>query len=455
MPFEIEATSLAGRKPAYLSIADALGQAIDARQVAPGEALPTHRALAHRLGIAIATVSKAYAEAARRGLIEGYVGRGSFVAAQVDQSFTPRDGLADLSIHRAPPAEGDPHLAAAMARFADAASLGRLLDMQPNTGSDRHRESGAALVRRSGLPAGPQDIVVCNGGQHAMLAALASQAENPGVVLTEQLTDPSLKAVATLLGRRLFGVPIDDGGIQPDALADLCARHPVAMIIVTPNLHNPTNAVLSAARRKAVAGIARRHGALIFESDLYGVTMAAPPRPIASYAPERTLFVTSLGKLVGAGIKAGYIWAPGRIAEVAAGLRLSTWMASPFGLELAHRTLADPAGFDAMAARRRADAAERAGLAQRLLQPLRVQTHPDSWHAWLTLPEHWSAAAFVAALGRRGISLAPPSTFAVGREPGHAVRLCLGGLPVTELERVLQRVAAIARGPDASSIAFA
>src|SRR5258705_255864 len=55
------------------SLADTLEQAIRSGRLAPGAQLPTHRDLSKRLGVAVSTVSRAYAEAARRGLIGGDV----------------------------------------------------------------------------------------------------------------------------------------------------------------------------------------------------------------------------------------------------------------------------------------------------------------------------------------------------------------------------------------------
>src|SRR5436190_15551544 len=69
------------RGPVYLAIADALAQDLEAAHVRPGERLPTHRELARVLGVNVVTITRAYAEAARRGLVEGHVGRGTFVRA--------------------------------------------------------------------------------------------------------------------------------------------------------------------------------------------------------------------------------------------------------------------------------------------------------------------------------------------------------------------------------------
>ena len=58
-------------------------------ELKPGERLPTHRDLAYRLGVTVGTVTRAYAEAQRRGLIEGHVGRGSFLAGLTGRESAP------------------------------------------------------------------------------------------------------------------------------------------------------------------------------------------------------------------------------------------------------------------------------------------------------------------------------------------------------------------------------
>ena len=75
---------LTGRSgPRYLAIAAALGEDVASGALPPGTRLPTHRELADRLGVTVGTVSRAYAEAARRGLVTGEVGRGTFVSGGV------------------------------------------------------------------------------------------------------------------------------------------------------------------------------------------------------------------------------------------------------------------------------------------------------------------------------------------------------------------------------------
>jgi len=76
--------------PRYRAIADQLARDIASGSLAAGARLPTHRALATQIGVTVGTVSRAYAEAERLGLISGEVGRGTFVREQ-PLSETPFD----------------------------------------------------------------------------------------------------------------------------------------------------------------------------------------------------------------------------------------------------------------------------------------------------------------------------------------------------------------------------
>ncbi len=77
------------RGPRYRAIADALAADITTGKLPTGSRLPTHRDLAYKLHVTVGTVSRAYAEAERRGLIGGEIGRGTFVRARVDSAPTP------------------------------------------------------------------------------------------------------------------------------------------------------------------------------------------------------------------------------------------------------------------------------------------------------------------------------------------------------------------------------
>src|SRR6187200_1489165 len=90
--------NLEGRKgPVYRAIADAIDAGVEQGTLRAGARLPPHRDLADHLGVTVTTITRAYTEAARRGLTSGHVGRGTFIrGTEVDDR---EDGPIDLSLN--------------------------------------------------------------------------------------------------------------------------------------------------------------------------------------------------------------------------------------------------------------------------------------------------------------------------------------------------------------------
>jgi DNA-binding GntR family transcriptional regulator len=65
--------------PRYLAIVSAIGEAVERGHLKAGDKMPTHRDLADTLGVTTGTITRAYSEAAKRGLLVGETGRGTFV----------------------------------------------------------------------------------------------------------------------------------------------------------------------------------------------------------------------------------------------------------------------------------------------------------------------------------------------------------------------------------------
>ncbi|MCA1557271.1 MAG: winged helix-turn-helix domain-containing protein, partial [Acidobacteria bacterium] len=97
----------------YLAIADRIAEDIEHGELRPGEQMPTHRELAVRLGVTVGTITRAYSEAQRRGLLIGETGRGTYVRDDLfADAFPPPittedDSVIDLSLNLPPVSAGD------------------------------------------------------------------------------------------------------------------------------------------------------------------------------------------------------------------------------------------------------------------------------------------------------------------------------------------------------------
>src|SRR5581483_783951 len=81
--------SIPRTRPVYQHIVRALEQAVTTGHLTPGIRLPAERRLAAALGVSRATVVRVYQELETRGLVRGYVGRGTFVSGAPDTSGAP------------------------------------------------------------------------------------------------------------------------------------------------------------------------------------------------------------------------------------------------------------------------------------------------------------------------------------------------------------------------------
>ncbi|AWB06479.1 GntR family transcriptional regulator (plasmid) [Azospirillum humicireducens] len=437
-------------KPVYLAIADAIADDVRGGRLAAGYRMPPQRALADRLGLDLTTVSRAYGEARRRGLLDARVGQGTFISAGAGNTppaplpATARratmapSAIIDMTMNQ-PPLPDAPELldrvcqglAQAMHRI-DPQSLLRYPDAATAAGGlEEDRIAGAHwLSRRLGFRDAAPDpgrIVVCPGTQSALLALLCMLARPGDTVCTEALTYPGFRTIAGQLGLRVVGVAMDGDGIDPDALRAAVATHAPKALYCTPTLHNPTTATLPVERRAAIAAIAREHGIPIVEDDIYGVLPQDAPPPIATLAPDLTFHVTGLAKCVAPGLRIAYVAAPDarQAMRLAAAQRATMLGTPPIPAAVATRWIGDGTA-DALLAAIRAEATIRQRMARDLLPSSAMTAHPQGFHLWLALPPVWTRGEFAAHLRGRGIAAAVSDIFLTAGPAPEALRICLG-----------------------------
>jgi DNA-binding transcriptional MocR family regulator len=432
-------------RPIYRAIVDAMAADIDAGRLAPGQQLPTHRALAAALDVDFTTITRAYAEAQRRGLIEAVVGRGTFVRAPgSERAAAP---VVDFSMNLPPqPADAEirRHLVEGLAEIVGRRDFSALLAYGESSGTEADRTAGVAWLKPLLPDLPPERLLVCSGAQNGLLALLTTYVRPGELVLTEALTFPGFRALAGHFGVRLQGVAMDGEGLLPDALDEACAREKAKALYTVPTIHNPTTATLSPARRQAIAAVARRHGLLVFEDDTYGLLPPEPLPPIAAFMPEAAFYVSSLAKCLTPGLRIAYLVAPAtsHALRLAATFRATTTMVAPPMTALASHWIKTGVAQRILAAVR-GESAARQRIAAAILPAAATAAHPYGHHVWLRLPPAWRPAAFASYARRQGLAAVPGDAFA--EEPIAAtqgVRLALGAADDRDSLRRTLRVAA-------------
>ncbi len=441
--------------PRYLAIAEALASDIAEGRLKPGDRLPTHRDLAWHLGVTVGTVSRAYAEAERRGLTSGEVGRGTFVnstsgSEQLTRLNAGPPGAIQMRSAFPIPCPEESLIGEVMGRVAASPKAMELLAYQPQAGRPEHRQSGADWITQNGFEVTSDRVILTAGAHHGVMVVLAAVTRPGDHIVADSLTYPGIRSLARLMGLRLDGLARDRYGPLPQAFEDACRAHDVKAIYLCPTLHNPTSISMPQERRKALAEIAERHDVAIVEDDVFGFLARELKTPISAYAPERSFYICGVAKTLAPGLRIGYVVAPsdmeGRISHA---IQNTSWMGCPLTAEIAAELIHSGAAAQIKAGRIRA-AAERRRMALEVLGDWDCDCEEQANYLWLHLPDPWRSNEFTAEAERRGVLITASDPFMVGRrESIHAVRICLGPpRDQDELFKALMTLAALLReGP--------
>ncbi|TMV68761.1 PLP-dependent aminotransferase family protein, partial [Thioclava sp. BHET1] len=241
----------ASGKPRYIEIADQLDEDIRSGALQPGDRLPPQRRLAEVLGVDFTTVSRGYAEAQNRGLVESHVGRGTFVRgpaanAGAEPADPRRTAQVDLSMNL-PPEPQDPELLARMQAglAAVAGNMVPLLRYQSSTGTEVDKEAASSWLSLRGMVPSLERVAITPGAHATILAILTLLASPGDVILAEDVTYPGIRAITARLGLRLIGLQSDAEGILPGALEEAIAAHRPKALYLNPTLNNPTTRTMT------------------------------------------------------------------------------------------------------------------------------------------------------------------------------------------------------------------
>ena len=139
----------------------------------------------------------------------------------------------------------------------------------PNAGLPDLREAIAEnLEGYDGIAYDPTtEIAVTSGGMEALVLSLMALIEPGDAVIIEEPCSPDVYRLMELAGCRIFTVPVDGDGMMTDGLEKLVTLHDPKFIYVNSSYQDPTTAVLSMERRRAILDISRRYRLPVVEDD--------------------------------------------------------------------------------------------------------------------------------------------------------------------------------------------
>jgi 2-aminoadipate transaminase len=324
--------------------------AIESGELPPGAKLPPTRRLAALAGINQLTAIRAYRRLQDVGAVVSEVGRGTFVRAVVagvvagggdegtswqsyvlppDQATEADRVIGEIARHAEDPgviplSAGYPALdliPVAALREATARAIERhgahAFQYGPIEGVGEARIALADLGRSRGLDDDADSIVITTGARQALTLAARATIRPGDKVACESPTFMGIIESLRAAGAEVFPLPMDEDGLEVDALEQLLRRHEIRLLATQPRLHNPTGVDLSAERRTRLVELAQRHGFFILEDAVYADLRFDGPDhgSLRALAPSHVIYVDSLSKTVGPGLRAGWVAASGPVLD--------------------------------------------------------------------------------------------------------------------------------------------
>lgn len=461
------------------ALAERLRDEID--RLAPGDRLPSTRALVDAHRVSPVTVSRALAALGAEGLLITRPGAGTFKAqpvphsALVDYSWQTvalaertisAEGISTMMAGRDPDDGGIAlnvgylhasmmpvrQLAAAAAR---AARLPDVWEAAPTSGLSGLR---TWIARSVGAAIDERDVTVTPGGQAAISAVLRALVPAGEPLLVESPTYPGATAVARAAGIRPVPVPTDEHGVVPELLAETLARTRAKALLVQPTYQNPTGVVLAPERRADVLAAAAAAGAFVVEDDYARWLGHSPsgsrggprvPAPLISDdADGRVIYVCSLTKVTSPSLRVGAIIARGPVIERVRALRIVDDLFVPRPTQETALELVSRPGWqrhlDALggALARRCEAFV-AGVAVHLPAVTLTSRPSGGLHLWVRLPEGVDDVAAARAAWEGGVTVMPGRPFFPAEPPAPHLRLTFSAAArESDLDAGLRRLSA-------------
>jgi 2-aminoadipate transaminase len=472
LPLQLQAES---HIPLYVQLCDQLRALVHAGELRPGDRIPASRELARHLGVHRTTVANAYAELESEGLIEGHVGRGTFIRANSrplqiappPPSLVPGGAIRWESLFadergddaldrliRTMPASGISFVVAhppegsfpvtemrsccnAVLRREGA----RILQYGATDGYPPLRKAVLDVLRGEGVQAREESLLITDGCQQA-LDLICKVFLRPGdAVILENPTYPGTIAALRAARARCLGVPVrtEEGpgttlGLDLDALEQTLAANRVKLMFLMPDFHNPTGLSMSLAARRRLLEIASKHQVPIVEDHIYAWLLSRGERLPSLKQLDRANVVIqtdSVSKIAFPGLRVGWVVAPANVIERLRVVKQATDLHTD---QLSQAALAEFMRRGLLvrhvARMRKLCASRLAAVEEALVRHMPAETrwtHPNGGMCmWLELPPGFDANELLVRARERGVVFAPGRYFYVHSPQPNTLRLAFG-----------------------------
>lgn len=291
--------------------------------------------------------------------------------------------------------------------------------------------------KREGIDVSADHIALMNGSMQAVTLVAEALMEGPGdAIVTEELTYSGTIAAYKRLGAELVGVPLDEHGMRVDALADVLADlrrqgTKPRFIYTLATYQNPTGSVMPRQRRLELLEVARYYETIVVEDNCYGDVHFEGPEEPALYALDDSpdvLYIGSLSKILGPGVRLGYLLARPPMLQRILGRRYdggNSLLAAACCASLFRDRLWQHLAVTNAILKEKRDAVF-AGLEANAVDLCTWSRPVGGMFSWIEFPEVVDRVRLMALCAERGIVVARGQGFHIRREDVPAIRLAFG-----------------------------
>jgi len=426
--------------PLYIAIAEQLEQDIKDGKLLPGTKLPPQRELADFLDVNLSTITRAFKLCGQKGLIYASIGSGTFVSsdAATNKILLPTSHSPHMIEMGSvlPDNYVNEDITRYMKKMMSDSNFNNLFQYGRLEGNVWQNEAALKLLEKVNFQT-DQPILLGAGGQNAIVGTLAALFQAGDRIGTDPITYAGIKTAANMLGIQLVAIQQRDGEMTREGLLYACKNEHIKGLYVIPDFHNPTTHTMSLETRRMIAEVARDTGLIIIEDAIYSFLKEQPLAPIASYAPEKVIYIASLSKTISPGLRLSYIVTPSalrkKIMETLYNINISI---SPMMLELATRLIHDGVA-ETILEKHKLYAKQQNALVNQYLGNYNILGGEACIFRWLILPDKFTGVQFELLAAKAGVQVYAAERFAVGNaKPINAVRLAITA-PENQLEQAL------------------
>jgi DNA-binding transcriptional MocR family regulator len=406
--------------PSARGLAAAVSRAVGDGVLAPGTKLPPIRVVAAELALSPTTVSAAWAQLARSGVVRADGRRGTTVldtaAAGADRYRRALDRPATLDVDLSTGVPDEtmlPTLSEVLAQLDRAGSPTSYLE-------DPVVPELAALLRDR-WPYPPPALTVVDGAMDGLDLLTRTALRVGDRVVVEHPCFPPFLDLLEALSVDVVGVPLDDEGLDTGALAAALAAGPVAAVVVQPRAHNPTGVTTSPRRAEELARLLAPGRTLVIEDDSVDGLSPTDPLSLGAWLPERTVHVRSFSKSYGPDLRLAAMSGPVELMRAVDSRRhLGQGWSSRLLQRILLGLLTEPSAVAQVAAAREVYAARRHRLVTGLAAHGVEVAGSEGLNVWVPVEDETAA---VARLAGAGIGVSAGAPFSVlPAPPGHGSR---------------------------------